>query len=120
MDRKITIEKGNPDGTLILSDKDVTNAISGDQITWVIAPNSGVASITKIHEKEGSQDVFIGEPQLQPDGTWMGTTKEVKETLTEKYYINWTTAGGGWLGKDGAGLPKTYDPTIRVNPKGTK
>jgi len=117
MDRKITITKGNPDGTLVLSDKDVTNAISGDQITWVIAPGSGVASITKIHEKDGSTDVFIGEPEKQPDGSWMGTVKDVTVETTEKYYINWTTAGGGWLGKDGAGLPKTYDPQISVKPK---
>ncbi|MDP3313320.1 hypothetical protein [Lutibacter sp.] len=117
MDRKITIEKGNPDGTLTLSDKDDTNGISGDQITWVIAPNSGVASITKIHEKDDSNNVFIGEPSLQPDGSWMGTLINVEVVTIEKYYINWTTAGGGWLGQDGKGLPMTYDPKITVNPK---
>jgi len=120
MDRKITIERGFEDGKLQLSDKNETNAISGDQITWIIKAGSGVASITQIHEKPGSVDVFIGEPARQSDGSYMGTLKDVDVVTEEKYLIKWTTSGTGWLGKDGAGQHKTFDPVIRVNPKGTK
>ncbi len=120
MDRKITIERGFEDGKLQLSDKELTNAISGDQITWVIEAGSGVASITQIHEKPDSVDLFIGEPKKQPDGSYMGTLKDVDVVTEEKYFIKWTTSGTGWLGKDGAGQHKIFDPIISVRPKGTK
>lgn len=118
MDRIITIERGFEDGKLQLSDKNETNAISGDQITWVIKPGSGVATITKIHEKPGSPDVFIGEPTRQSNGSFMGTLKDVDVETDEEYSISWTTSGTGWLGKDGAGIAKQFDPIIRVRPRG--
>ena len=117
MDRTITITRGYDSGKLDLDESEIENPISGDQITWVIKSGSGVATITKVHEKEGSQDIFIGEPTKQPDGSWMGTLKEVRKKITETYYINWTTSGSGWLGNDNKGIAKTDDPQISVNPK---
>lgn len=117
MDRKITIERGFDNGNLTLDEKEVENAYSGDQITWVIKPGSGVATITKIHEKAGSQNIFVKEPTKQTDGSWMGTLKDVTVETTETYYINWTTSGSGWLGNDNKGIAKTDDPQISVKPR---
>ena len=117
MDRTITITRGYDSGKLDLDESQIENPISGDQITWVIKSGSGVATITKIHEKAGSQNIFVKEPSKQPDGSWMGTLKDVTVAITETYYINWTTSGSGWLGNDNKGIAKTDDPQIRVNPK---
>ncbi len=116
----ITITKGDPaTGILTLSDQGVTNATPGDQVTWVIGPGSGVASISGIVEKSNSADVFSPDPApVNGSSNWQGTVNpSVLAGTEEMYSINWTTAGTGWLGKDGAGLPKSYDPTIRIQPK---
>lgn len=117
MDRKIIITRGYDNGNLDLDETAIQNAISGDQITWVIKSGSGVATITKIHEKGGSQNIFVKEPTRQSDGSWMGTLKEVEVETTETYYINWTTSGSGWLGNDNKGIAKTDDPRISVKPR---
>ncbi len=115
----ITITKGDPaTGILTMTNGPTTNAIQGDQVTWVIAPGSGVAAITGIIEKPMSFDLFNPDPKLLPNSTsWQGTINPlIGNGEEETYTINWTTAGTGWLGKDGGGLPKSFDPTIRINP----
>jgi hypothetical protein len=118
-DRIITITKGDPaTGILTLTDQGTTNVDPSDQVTWVIGAGSGVASITGIVEKPMSFDVFNPDPkQLANSTSWQGTVNpHIAKGTEETYSINWTTAGTGWLGKDGAGQPKSYDPKIKVNP----
>jgi len=117
-DRTITILKGDPaTGILTMSDQGVTNVLQGDQVTWVIAPGSGVGSISGIVEKPMSFDLFNPDPaQLPNSSSWQGTINpNIGNGEEETYSINWITGGTGWLGKDGAGQAKSYDPTIRIN-----
>lgn len=119
-DHIITITKGDPaTGILTLSDLGVTNASQGDQVTWVIGPGSGVGSISGIVEKPGSADVFSPDPApVSGTSNWQGTINPLVPIDTvEKYSINWVTGGTGWLGKDGAGQPKTFDPIIAIKPR---
>jgi len=116
----ITITKGDPaTGILTLSDQGVTNVTQGDQVTWVIGPGSGVGSISGIVEKPNSADVFNPDPApVSGTSNWQATVNPSVPAGTEELYsINWVTGGTGWLGKDGAGQPKSYDPIIKVNPK---
>ena len=118
MDRIITITGSDANsGTLTLSDQGTTNADPGDQITWVIGANSGVASITGINDKPASTDVFSVEPALQPPTTnWLGTINPaIPRGSVESYTILWTTAGSGWL-NSGGGTAKSFDPKIQINP----
>lgn len=117
-------------GNLTMSDKGESNAIPGDQVTWVIAAASGVATITSFVPKQGSIDIFSppGKEPAPVPGTssWQGTINPDYLPFQREEYIytiNWTTAGTGWLGNDNKGLPKSYDPKIiinPVNPLGTK
>jgi len=121
MDRIITIEHSDiKTGKLTLSDEGTTNAIPGDQVTWVIGAKSGVAAIVNIKNKPKSIDVFKPDPKLQTGKTsWEGTVNPDIITKTdEQYSITWNATTGGWHGQ-GSG-PYVFDPTIRVNPKGTK
>ncbi|MBK8086932.1 MAG: hypothetical protein IPK31_02550 [Chitinophagaceae bacterium] len=116
----ITITKGDPaTGILTLSDQGITNVTQGDQVTWVIGPGSGVGSISGIVEKPNSADVFSPDPApVNGTSNWQGTVNPALPAGTEELYsINWVTGGTGWLGKDGAGQPKSYDPIIRIQPK---
>lgn len=118
MDRIITITASDPStGALTLSDQGTTNADKGDQITWVIGPGSGVASITGIIEKPNSADVFNPDPAPVSGSTnWQGTINPNVAGGTEEFYtIQWSTAGSGWLNQ-GGGQPKSYDPKISINP----
>ncbi len=118
MDRIITITGSDTaKSTLTLSDQGTTNAISGDQVTWVIGKNSGVAAIVGIKNKPISVDVFSPDPALLSGSTsWQGTINPAIETETkEKYSIMWNSTGGGWHGQ-GLG-PLTFDPKINVKPK---
>lgn len=106
-------------GKLTMSDEGVTNVIQGDQVTWELVPGCGVAAISKISEKPMSFDLFKPDPAIVKGTTsWQGTINpDIGDDQEEKYYIDWTTAGTGWLGKDGGGISKTFDPTIKINPK---
>ena len=118
MDRIITITASDRSkGTLTLSDQGTTNAIAGDQVTWVIGPDSGVAAILGIVNKPTSVDVFIPDPTLQPGQTsWMGTINpDISVETEEQYSIIWEAVGGGWHGQNSG--PYTFDPTIKVKPK---
>ena len=54
----ITITHGDPvTQILTMTNGPTTNADQGDQVTWVIAPGSGVAAITGIVEKSVSPTV---------------------------------------------------------------
>jgi hypothetical protein len=117
MDLIITITASNAaTGELTMTDAGTTNVDPGDQVTWVLGPNCGVASITAITEKPMSFDVFNPDPAPVPNSTnWQGTVNpNIGRGIEEMYNIAWTTAGTGWLGKDGAGQPKTFDPIIRI------
>lgn len=119
-DHIITITKGDPaTGILTMSDQGVTNVTQGDQVTWVIGPGSGVASISAIVEKPMSFDLFNPDPApLANSSSWQGTINpNIGSGEEETYTIKWVTAGTGWLGNDGAGQPKSYDPIIRINSK---
>lgn len=113
----ITITGSDPNtGNLTMSDQGVTNAQQGDQITWVIGPNSGVASITGIVEKPNSADVFSPDPVKLPGGNtnWQGTINPNVPVGTEELYtINWVVANSGWL-NNGGGAEKSFDPKIQI------
>ncbi len=113
----ITITHGDPaTGILTMTNGPTTNVDQGDQVTWVIAAGSGVAAITGIVEKPMSFDLFNPDPKQLPNSTsWQGTVNpNIGDGQEETYSINWTTAGTGWLGKDGAGQPKSFDPKIQI------
>ncbi|HEY5405871.1 MAG TPA: hypothetical protein VIJ92_02240 [Ginsengibacter sp.] len=110
-------------GALTMSDQGTSNAIPGDQVTWIIAAGSGVASITGIVPKPQSIDIFTppgSEPAPVSGSTsWQGTINPDYLPFQQEEYIytiNWTTAGTGWLGNDNKNLPKSYDPKIIVKP----
>lgn len=106
--RPITIEGINPDNTLILSDHGNTTANKGDTVTWSIANNSGVASITSIND-DSTGDIFNPNPSVQPNSTsWQGTVRTDLQTPTsETYTISYT--------KEGSTEEFRFDPTIQVN-----
>ena len=125
MDRIITITGSDPvKKTLTLSDKGVTNAIPGDQVTWKIGEGSGVAAIVGIINKKNSPDVFSPDPHQLPGSTdWQGTVstgltfKPNEEEKIEEYSIIWNSvSGGGWIQKDPINGVVT-DPQIRVKPQ---
>ena len=107
----ITIEAIEANDELKLSDRGKTDAGPGDTITWVIKNKSGVASITGIDAKPGSNEVFISPPtQIGGSTNWKGTIKNKDQfngITTEDYTINYTKESGGAF---------SYDPKIQVNP----
>lgn len=99
-------------GTLTLSDHGTTDANRGQQVTWIIGPNSGVSSITSITHDANSSEVFSPLPaKLGNSNNWQGTVNQalqVPPTITENYSIYWNdenTPPGN----------HRYDPQIRVN-----
>lgn len=118
-DTKITITKSNAgEKTLTFDIGDEANADPGDQVTWIIGPNSGVAAITAITHKPTSPDLFLGgsEPAQLPGSTsWEGTLNpNAARGAIEDYSITWTSVGGGWHGQNVGGI--ITDPKIRINP----
>jgi hypothetical protein len=106
----ITIQGIDPaSNDLILSDRGRTTARPGDTVTWIIDPQSGVASITDIAEKPGSPDVFNPDPApLGGSPNWQGTIRPTDTPTEEEYNISYTKASGGGV--------FVYDPIIQVNP----
>ena len=118
----ITIEGIDSEGHLILSDRGLgyTAGQKTDTITWIIGPQSGVASITDIQDNS-SIDVFNPNPRPFPqdpptraDSNWRGT---IRSDLTlpnppnyveESYSILFRRTPGGEV--------ERHDPIIRVNP----
>jgi hypothetical protein len=119
---EINISLGDPATGNLTMTPAAPSVDQGDIVTWIIAANSGVAAITKISEKPMSFDLFNPDPVPVPNSTsWQGTVNPlIGDGQEETYYINWTTAGTGWLGKDGKGLPKTFDPKIIIKPVNPK
>ena len=108
--RPITIQSIKPDGSLQLSDNGSTTANPGDTIQWNIGPNSGVASISSIHDTS-STDVFSPDPSKQPGNStsWQGTINSSINSVTEEdYCISYTIPGSSQV--------YTHDPKIIVNP----
>lgn len=107
--RPITILGINADNTLQLSDNGNTTASRGDTIQWIIGPNSGVGSISSIHDTSAI-DIFSPDPQKQPGNStmWQGTINpNLSIPAAESYCIYYT--------KVGSNLVYTQDPIIRVN-----
>ncbi len=116
----ITITKGDPATGILTMVPDSVYVDQGDIVTWVIGAGSGVLALTGFPEKPMSFDLFNPDPAPLPNSTsWQGTVNPaIGDGEEETYTINWTTAGTGWLGNDGKGLPKSYDPTIKIKPSG--
>lgn len=108
--RPIRIMGINPDGSLQLSDNGNTVAQRGDIIQWIIDPNSGVATISSIHDTS-AVDVFSPDPSKQPGNSqnWQGTINPNLSPLpqTESYCIYYT--------KTGSSIVYFNDPIIQVN-----
>lgn len=107
--RVITITGINNDGTLILSDGGTTTAEAGDTVTWVVANNSGVASITGIID-DSEIDVFSPDPVPVNAVSWQGTINPTPPSSqeTEIYTINYLKIGDSKI--------HSSDPKIQVNP----
>jgi hypothetical protein len=56
-----------------------------------------------------SHPTVTGTPAERKYGPAIGSNQH------EMYFINWTTAGTGWL-QDGGGIAKTYDPKFKLIP----
>ena len=108
--RPITIQSINNDGTLQLSDNGSTTANPGDTIQWNVGTNSGVASISSIHDTS-STDVFSPDPSKQPgnSSSWQGTINSAIVTPQEETYCIYYT-------KPGSSVVYMQDPKIIVNP----
>ena len=109
--RPIHIQSINADGTLQLSDNGNTTANLGDTIQWIIDNNSGVATISSIHDTS-SVDVFNPDPARQQGNSqnWQGTINPGLSPLPqeESYCIYYT--------KPGSSIVYFQDPKIIVNP----
>lgn len=109
--RPIHIQGINGDGSLQLSDNGNTTANLGDTIQWLIDNNSGVASISSIHDTS-AVDIFNPDPTRQPGGSqnWQGTINPNLTPLPqqESYCIYYT--------KPNDPTVYTHDPLIQVNP----
>jgi len=102
----ITILHGHPlSGQLDLSDNGYSQVNQYDRIYWIIDPNSNVASIEKIHKKDGSPNLFILGPSRK-DKEWTGKVMFAPARDYE-YYITWTEKNNA---------SHTYDPKIAVKP----
>jgi hypothetical protein len=106
-DTTVTIYNGNTaDGTLQSSDNGYILVDQYDRIHWIIASNSNVASIKKIHKKDGAPNLFIFGPSREGNG-WTGRVMFAPKKDYD-YYITWI--------EKGTGTPHTYDPKIAVKP----
>jgi len=108
--RPINILGINEDGTLQLSDNGITIANPGDTIQWIIGSNSGVDTISSIHDTS-SVDVFNPDPQKQPGQSkiWQGTINPGITSFPqiENYCIYYT--------KTGSSIVYMNDPRIQVD-----
>ncbi len=98
---KITLSL-NEAGELIFSDNEGQHGQhirpkvnKGGTVTWLCAPNSGIASIDAISKNADSQDVFKKDPApVSPDNcTWEGEISETAEG-EETYTISYTASSG--------------------------
>lgn len=104
----IWIYHGDPvTGHLDLSDNGYSHVKQYDRIHWIIDPTkSNVASIDKIHKKQGSPNLFVLGPSRK-GSEWTGKVM-FAPTQDYEYYITWTE-------KNNPGS-HTYDPKIAVKP----
>ncbi len=109
--RPIHIQGINGDGTLQLSDNGNTTANLGDTIQWIVDNNSGVDTISSIHDTS-AVDVFNPDPTRQPGNSqnWQGTINPNLSPLpqTESYCIYYTIPGSSAVYMN--------DPIIQVKP----
>ena len=107
--RPITIQGINPNGTLQLSDNGNTTASRGDTIQWIIGNNSGVASISSIHDTS-SIDIFNPDPAKKSGNStqWEGTINPNLSIPAEESYCIYYT-------KPNDPTVYTQDPKIQVN-----
>jgi hypothetical protein len=106
--RPITITGINQDNTLQLSDNGITTVNPGDDVTWMIGPNSGVASITAITDNSLPTDLFNPDPAPVANSTnWKGTINSNAARGAEEYYtIGYTKTSGE---------SHQFDPKIQIN-----
>ena len=95
-------------GNLTMSDNGHSDVSRGDQVTWIVHPNSGVNSLTGITVKTGSTNVFgTGPCPIGNSSNWRG---KILDTLIipidEDYNIYWD---------DTTGTNHCYDPKLTVN-----
>lgn len=95
---------------LVMDDNGLSGVKRGEQVTWIIAPNSGVYEIVHITAYPNSTDIFNPDPS--PAGSssnWQGTVSQtIPIGSQETYYINWRAIPGGPI--------YFFDPRIIVNP----
>lgn len=96
----------NDNSKLILSDNGRTDVDPSDTVTWIIAQNSAISSITGIIDKPGFTDVFDPDPGLVGGSTnWKGTINpNIAKGTEEDYSIAYIVAT----------TPYTFDPKIIV------
>jgi hypothetical protein len=106
--RPIQIQSINTDGSLQLSDNGNTTANPGDTIQWIINNNSGVATISSIHDTS-VVDVFNPDPAKQTNSqNWQGTINPNITSNTEETYCIYYTIPG-------SSVVYNHDPKITVN-----
>lgn len=94
---------------LDLSDKGKTIARSGESITWIIEPGSGVESIEGIITKTGSVNVFSSGPcRVGSSNNWKGTIMQVQKMTEEEYTIEYKKVNDNTV--------YSFDPVIQANP----
>lgn len=102
----ITIFRELAPNQLEMTNRGNAQTISGDTVTWIVPPSSGV-TITSIFKKNGSQDVFVSPPtQIGSSPNWRGTIKTVVAPMDGDYLINYRVGSNN----------RTHDPKIFVNP----
>jgi plastocyanin len=98
----------NTDGTLNIVPPNEITVKPGDTVTWIINPNSGVASITGITDNSTINVFSIGPAQMPNSLNWQGTiSSDITQPTFEYYTIAFTTSSGE---------NKRFDPKISVNP----
>lgn len=83
-----------------------TDATDGDTITWTLDENSGIAKITGIAAKPGSENLFSEGPLKVSDTEWQGTISS-HASGEELYFIKYELIDGTKM-KD--------DPRIVIRP----
>lgn len=92
-----------------MSNRGNVEGYSRDNVIWVVAPNSGVAGITRIVAKSGFPELVIDlEPVGNSNNIMKGTLIDVDTPAIEEYTIH-------YIKDDGS--PAQYDPIIQVNPE---
>jgi plastocyanin len=87
----VTVLGINPDGTLILSDRESTAVNPGDTVTWAIGADAGTVKVTKLTDSSGT-NIFSPVPVFQSrTATWLGTINPAaKRGLLATYNISYT------------------------------